>query len=144
MAVTASTHPQRLAQAVCTWAETFDAAVSVVDVVGDGGLARGEAQFTLREVSFALRLRDLAAPISVVHADDLADALRDLSRRSPAIIAITTGHWTTPDRVHRSLARDVVRSANVPILLVPTNGRLTVEPGTGPDRGASRPSGSPR
>jgi len=144
VAVTASTQPRCLAQAACTWADTFDATVSVVDVVGEGGLAKGEAQYTLREVSLALRRNDLPAAISVVHADDLADALRDLSRRSPAILAITTGHWTGTDRVHRSLARDVVRSANVPILLVPTNGRLSVEPGTGPARGASRPSGSPR
>ena len=144
MAVTASTQPRALAQAVCTWADTFDAAVSVVDVVGEGGLARGEAQFTLREVSLALRRRDLPAPISVVHADDLADALCDLSRRSPAILAITTGHWTTPDRVHRSLARDVVRSANVPILLVPTGELLSVEPGTDRARGSSQRHGPPR
>ena len=95
MAVNVSTRTRGLAEAVCTWADTFDAAVSVVDVLGEGGLASGEAQFTLREVSLALRRRDLPATISVVHADDLADALRDLARRSPAILAIATGHWTS-------------------------------------------------
>ena len=64
VAVTASRQPRRFAQAVCTWADTFD--------------------------------------------------------------------------------RDVVRSANVPILLVPTNELLSVEPGTGPGRGGSRRRGPPR
>jgi nucleotide-binding universal stress UspA family protein len=144
MAVTASTQPRALARAVCTWADTFDAIVSVVDMVGQGGLASGEAQYTLREVSLALRCRDLPAPISVVHADDLADALRELSCRSPAILAITTGHWTAPDRVHRSLARDVVRSANVPVLLVPADGPLSEGPGTGRVRDGSGRRGPPR
>jgi nucleotide-binding universal stress UspA family protein len=120
MAVTASSQPRPLARAVGEWADTFDAEVSVVDVLGRGGLAAPQEQYALRTASRALEDRGRLAPVSVVHGDDLDDAVRDVARRSPAILAVSTQHWTTPERVHRSsLARDVVRIASVPILLVP-------------------------
>ena len=138
-------NPGALAQAACTWADTFDTTVSVVDVVGEGGLARREAQYTLREVSHAMRRNELPA--------------RDTRSSMPMTWPM---RFATSNAAHRrSLPSPRVtgprRTACTGALLVTWCARrtcrsfscrptelLSVEPGTGRARGASRRSGSLR
>jgi nucleotide-binding universal stress UspA family protein len=121
VAVTEACDSDGLADAVSDWAETFGATVSVADLLGEGGLARGTAQATLREASSALRRHGILAPMSVIRSDHVARTVRELAAEGPpAVVAMVSERWVTPDRVHHvSVARDVVRTAAAPVLVVP-------------------------
>jgi nucleotide-binding universal stress UspA family protein len=119
--------PSKLADAASRWSETFDVDVSVIDLLGEGGLAEPRAQSLLRDVSSSLRHEGLAATITVVRHDRPAEAL--LTRSAHAIPVVTSEHWTTGERVHRSsIAREVVRAAKVPVLVIPAAPRMLASP----------------
>jgi nucleotide-binding universal stress UspA family protein len=118
LGVTPGADAKRLTDAASRWADTFDVGVAVVDLLGQGGLADPYAQSLLRDVSSSLVHEGLPATITVLRPEHPAEAL--LARSDRAIIVVTSEHWASDERVHRaSVARDVVRSAPLPVLVVP-------------------------
>jgi nucleotide-binding universal stress UspA family protein len=116
--VTPGADASRLADTAGRWSETFDVDVSVVDLLGEGGLAEPRAQSLLRDVSSSLLHEGLASTITVVRQDHPAEAL--LARSAQAIPVVSSAHWTTGERVHRSsIARELVRTAKVTVLVIP-------------------------
>lgn len=114
-----------LLDAVTDWVTTFGSTVEVVEVISESdaeslppdvsevGLVRG--------VAAAFERRGTPARWDTARGDDPAHDLPRLADDAQAsALALASARWVTDRRVHpESTAREVVRAAHVPVLLVP-------------------------